>query len=195
MYKWNPLSVDELNKALRELKCDWLIAGGFAIDLFIGKETRKHDDIDILINREDQKNLHEALPDWELFVADPPGSLRQWDKGEFLAKGIQDIWCRKNSNDAWRFQIMLFDSQNGEWIFKRNENIHKDLNSIYIIKNNGIKILAPEIQLLYKANSIREKDQMDFNNSIMLMNDEQKNWLKLAITEVYNNKHEWIKLL
>lgn len=32
----------------------WGIAGGWAIDLFIGKETREHKDIEIAIFRKDQ---------------------------------------------------------------------------------------------------------------------------------------------
>ena len=35
----------------------WFFAGGWAIDLFLGKETRKHSDIEIAILRNDQLYL------------------------------------------------------------------------------------------------------------------------------------------
>ena len=39
----------------------WFIAGGWAIDLFLGKETREHKDIEIAIFRKDQLNLKTYL--------------------------------------------------------------------------------------------------------------------------------------
>src|ERR1035437_283407 len=106
-YSWKPLSVSEVAELLKDLDCKWQFAGGFAIDLFLGKETRPHGDIDVLIQRNDQIVLQHCLSDWDLWVADPPGTLRFWNKNEFLEKGIQDIFIRKTSEDALRLQIML----------------------------------------------------------------------------------------
>lgn len=39
----------------------WCIAGGWAIDLYLGKEIRTHGDIEILVFREDQKILKNYL--------------------------------------------------------------------------------------------------------------------------------------
>jgi hypothetical protein len=39
----------------------WAIAGGWAIDLFIGSITREHDDIEIVIFREDQYSIQSYL--------------------------------------------------------------------------------------------------------------------------------------
>ncbi len=35
--------------------------GGWAVDLWVGRLTRPHDDIDVLVWREDQAPVHEAL--------------------------------------------------------------------------------------------------------------------------------------
>ncbi|MGD6844537.1 nucleotidyltransferase domain-containing protein [Bacillus infantis] len=43
----------------------WFVAGGWAIDLFIGKQTRPHADLEIGIFREDQQALKSYLEDWE----------------------------------------------------------------------------------------------------------------------------------
>ncbi len=47
----------------------WL-AGGHAIDLFVGRVTRSHDDLDFVIRRVDQLVVQEALGDWDLHAAD-----------------------------------------------------------------------------------------------------------------------------
>src|SRR5215212_7210429 len=44
----------------------WWFAGGWAIDLFLGRVTREHDDIEIGVFRRDQDRLREHLATWEL---------------------------------------------------------------------------------------------------------------------------------
>lgn len=53
-YNWKPLSVSEVKSLFKPFHLQWWIAGGWAIDLFLGEQTRPHDDIDILIRRDDQ---------------------------------------------------------------------------------------------------------------------------------------------
>ena len=189
---WRPLSVEELRRTLAHLKCDWAIAGGWAIDLFLDRETRRHDDIDIIIKRDDQFLLQKALKDWELWVADPPGTLRPWKKGEYIGQGLQDIWCRRSTNDPWQIQVMLYDVQDGQWVFKRNANIRCELGATIVNSRAGIRILAPEIQLLYKSKLLRDKDQADFEAALPALNESQKKWLREALITVYQGQHEWI---
>ncbi len=193
-YNWDPLSVDEVKNVFKPFKHRWWIAGGWAIDLFLGKQTRKHEDIDVLVRRDDQLEVQKLLSDWDLWAADPPGTLKPWPKGEFLRKGLQDIWGRKTAKDPWQIQIMLFDTENEEWIFKRDESIRRNLKSISIKSKDGISLLAPEIQLLYKSKSLRAKDQQDFENALKAMSDDQKTWLKEAF-KVYKEGHLWLNHL
>ncbi|MGH2458803.1 MAG: nucleotidyltransferase domain-containing protein [Chloroflexota bacterium] len=72
----------------------WWIAGGWAIDLFVGRTTRHHDDIDVQIQRADQLAVQATLATWDLNAADPPGTLRPWKPGEVLPAHVHDIWCR-----------------------------------------------------------------------------------------------------
>ncbi len=191
-YNWQPLSPAELATTLKNLKTQWSIAGGWAIDLFIGEQTRKHDDIDIIVKREDQFEIQKVLKNWEMWVADPPGTLKPWKKSEFICKGLQDIWCRRSKNDPWQIQIMLYDVENGDWLFKRDESIRKKLQDVLITSKNGQLILAPEVQLLYKSKSLRDKDKLDFDNTLSAMDVGQKKWLKEALIQIYGNNHEWL---
>jgi GNAT superfamily N-acetyltransferase len=191
-YNWVPLSVDEVKKVFKPFKPQWWIAGGWAIDLFLKRQTRPHDDIDVLICREDQLEVQKLLAGWDLWAADPPGTLKPWGKGEFLKKGLQDIWGRKTPKDPWQIQIMLFDTENNDWVFKRDEQIRKSLSSVTVKTSDGLSLLAPEVQLLYKSKALREKDKLDFRNALSVMDTAQKTWLKEALIQVYGNKHEWI---
>lgn len=194
-YNWKPLSVAEVKNVFKPFKHQWWIAGGWAIDLFLGQQTRPHDDIDILIRRDDQLEVQKLLAGWDLWAADPPGTLKSWGKGEFLKKGLQDIWCRKTPKDPWQIQIMLFDTENDDWIFKRDESIRRSLNSITLKTNDGVSLLAPEIQLLYKSKTLRSKDQQDFENAFTSMSSDQINWLKVALNKVYMEGHVWLSQL
>lgn len=46
-----------LNTLMTEFNRTWFIAGGWAIDLFIGTETREHGDIEFSVFRKDQVYL------------------------------------------------------------------------------------------------------------------------------------------
>lgn len=198
-YHWNPLSPDELTETLKNYSSSWAVAGGWAIDLFLDRQTRPHDDIDMVIPRQDQHRLQEYLVEWDLWVADPPGTLRPWKKGEFIGKGLQDIWARKpatpsNQPNPWRIQVMLIDVENENWIFKRDESICKPLAETMIPSKKGPFVLAPEIQLLYKSKSLRPKDQMDFEAARKSLSTDRKDWLKQALLKIYGT-HIWVESL
>jgi len=192
---WQALTPTELKNTLNSLSCPWSIAGGWSIDLFLGRQTRQHKDIDIIVQRKDQLEIQRALKNWELWVADPPGTLRPWRKSEILNKEIQDIWCRRTKNDPWQIQIMLFDVEQGDWIYKRDESVRRKLDETFLGTKDGYSILAPEVQLLYKSKSIRDQDQADFENALVGLSTTQRAWLKHALIKVYNNDHIWIDAL
>lgn len=55
----------EVASLLRNFKRPWFIAGGWAIDLFFGRVTRNHDDVDVAIFRGDQRELQAYLSGWD----------------------------------------------------------------------------------------------------------------------------------
>lgn len=191
-YNWNPFSISEIKLLFDQFKFDWIIAGGWAIDLFLNTQTRTHSDVDILIHRDHQNALQDFLTDWDVWVADPPGALRPVVNGEYCKKGIQDIWVRKTANDPWQFQIMLYDTQNQHWVYKRDETITQDLKKAILQNDVGIKYLAPEIQLLYKSKSLREKDVLDLDNTLGNLSLVQKKWLYDSLNKVSSGLHPWL---
>ena len=99
--QWRPLSVAEAVRVFANAPFAWGLAGGYAIEQFLGRAIRAHDDLDIIVFRDDQLRLQHWLAGWQLFAADPPGTLRPWLMDEFLPVGIHDIWGYRAGATAW----------------------------------------------------------------------------------------------
>ncbi|MDG0810794.1 nucleotidyltransferase domain-containing protein [Cohnella rhizosphaerae] len=68
---WAPLGVAEIHRLFGEWDGAWGIAGGWALDLRLGRQTRPHDDIDVLLPLADYASVYARLgADWELHLAE-----------------------------------------------------------------------------------------------------------------------------
>src|SRR5262249_45482977 len=93
LWAWEPLRPDDLHRLLSSLETSWWICGGWALDLFLDRETRRHDDLDVAVLRRDQLALRDHLRSWDLRYATPEHALRPWD-GSRLEPPIHGIWAR-----------------------------------------------------------------------------------------------------
>ena len=192
---WDPISLPQLVQLLKDLEAPWWIAGGYAIELFVGKSFRNHGDIDLLIKREDQLVFQKYLSEWELFYA-VSHELIPWESGMLLKNAIYDIWCRPTSDAPWKLQIMITDVEDEQWIYKRNSRIKMALEQITRYTNSGIPYLSPEVQLLYKAKyAIIEKNQVDFNMALPKLDIASKERLLTWLNQEYPDGHQWITRL
>ena len=157
----------------------------------VGRPVRDHADIDVLMLRRDQLAVQQALPGWQWQAADPPGSLRPWPPGERLPAGVHDIWCRPGPGESWRIQVMLDESSGRDWVSRRDERIRRPITSIGLVTVRGIPYLAPEIQLFYKAENGRPKDETDFAAALPVLTKPQRQWLSGALSLVYGPGHPW----
>jgi hypothetical protein len=192
---WRPLAPDEVKVLLEGAPFHWWIAGGYAIENFVGRSFRSHGDIDVLILRKDRALARAWLADWDCWAADPPGSLRPWLADETLPLGVSDVWCRRSSSDPWRFQLMLDDGDEVYWRSRRDPRVSKPISELGWNDADGIPFLVPEVQLFYKAKAPRPKDAADFVATIPLLDHRQKNWLKNAIVAAYGQENSWLRLL
>ena len=187
-----PTGVTEL---LRGVPCRWWIAGGWAIDLHVGRQTRDHGDIDVLILRDDQFAMQQALRGWDLHAADPPGALRPWQVGEVLPARVHDIWCRRSPTSPWSLQIMVDNSRDGMWTYRRDVRIQRPLSELDGAASNGDRrVLAPEVQLLQKSKAQRPKDDADFLAVHPLLDTQQREWLARSL-RVVSPAHPWLAQL
>ncbi|OMF31270.1 nucleotidyltransferase domain-containing protein [Paenibacillus sp. FSL H8-0259] len=193
---WKPLTVSEINKLFSVIPIHWCIAGGWALDLHLHKQTREHSDIDVIITREEQLIAYQYLMrDWMLYRAED-GKLSLWEDGEYL-NSTNDVWVSKSDDSPWAFQLMIIDTEENSWTYKRDKSIRRPMAEIILKTVEGIPYLRPEIQLLYKAggSKVREKDINDFQTMLPTLLPQEKAWLKSSLTRQFPEGHDWDKFL
>lgn len=192
---WQRYPYEKAHNIIAKAGIDCWIAGGWALDLFHGRKTREHVDTDILILRRDQLKLKNIFHRWQMYHTHAPG-LRLWNGTEYL-ENIPNIWLRQRRDSPWSLEIMFLDTQNNEWIYKRDKKIRGKLAELGYINDEGISYLKPEIQLLYKGGSstLREKDTADFIRILPLLSLKSKQWLATALKQQFPSGHEWLKWL
>jgi hypothetical protein len=72
----------------------WFICGGWALDLFLGKKTREHSDVDIGIFRDDQLILRRYLYDWQWHKIDAEKEV-PWPENELLSLPVHELDAKK----------------------------------------------------------------------------------------------------
>jgi hypothetical protein len=188
--RWEPATPAQVASLFSAMPCQWWIAGGYAIELAVGHRVRDHGDIDVMMLRQDQLHVHDALRGWECWAADPPGVLRPWPPAEVLPSAVHDIWCRPQPDKPWRIQVMLDEANGAEWVSRRDPGIRRPLTGIGKTGPEGIPYLAPEIQLFYKAKQPRQKDQTDFRAVLPVLTTAQRRWLNQALARCFGT-HPW----
>jgi hypothetical protein len=192
--KWQPLSVTEIKQLFAQAPFAWGLAGGYAIEQFVGKSIREHGDIDIVVFRDNQIQVQRWLANWQLYAADPPGTLRRWVAAEYLPYGIHDIWCHKNATHSWQLQIMLAEVEDDEWFSRRNPLVRGRRDDLFT-NYNGSPCIKVEVQLLYKARNLHPKDNLDFQACLPLMSANAKQWLSDQLKLSLPEGHVWLHSL
>lgn len=195
---WQPWLPQEVTNFFSALTVPWWIAGGWALDLFLGFQGRKHDDIDIEFLRRDQQAIRVLLREWDVQEAHPElganWPFREWELGRDLSVGVHDIWCRPHKEAPWTLQFMVADTSDDQWLCRRDARIQRPLASVGRRTDDGIPYIAPEIQLLYKAKGLRPKDEVDFARTLPYLDEESRSWLAQALAVVHPD-HPWLAQL
>src|SRR6266545_2189922 len=104
---WEPLTPEQAVEVMRGVEVPWYIAGGWALDLFIGRQTRAHGDLDIAVLRGDEPALQRHLGDWELFVVTDKDVLAPWRAGDAFPSDKFAIWARRPGQQLWQIEIVV----------------------------------------------------------------------------------------
>ena len=191
--RWGPLRPEEVAILFRDLPVRWWIAGGWALDLFVGWQTREHDDLDVEVLRRDQFAVQRHLAGWDLQIA-AGGVLRPWRAGVAIDAGANSIWCRPSHGAPWAVQVMFAQAEGSLWRYRRHPAITRPLDTLGLRTEAGIPFLAPEVQLLYKSRGQRPKDDADFALVGPLLGKERREWLASAL-RMADSEHRWLTRL
>ncbi len=173
----------------------WGICGGWAIDLYLGKVTREHHDIEIAVFRKDQIAVQTHLRDWYLTkVVSLAGQRDQWKEDEQLQPPIHEIHAQRPDTVLHHLEILLNESAGDHWQFRRDARVTRPLSMIWGYSDDGIPYMNPEIVLLYKAKKPTPNDEADFTHVCTVLASEPRCWLKHALTTCYPG-HRWCDVL
>lgn len=193
---WIPYTPRAVAELFAAADFPWWIAGGYAIELAVGRSFREHGDLDVLVLRRDQLRLRALLATWDLHLADPPGAgtLRAWPESAGVPPLIHDVWCRRAPGQPWSVQVMVDESDGDEWVSRRDARVRRPVAQLGHVTADGIPYLRPAVQLFYKAKGVREKDQLDFEAVLPLLSDGERAWLSSALTLTLPG-HVWLDRL
>jgi len=160
----------------------WCVAGGWAIDLFLGRETRPHADVDVAVFRADQDALRSHLPGWSFRKA-VGGALVEWGEDERLELPVHEIHARSPTGEP--LEILLNERADDDWVFRRDARIRCPADRVIARGEAGIPYLCPAVVLLYKAKAPRPADERDFETVRAVLPATQREWLRVALATVH----------
>lgn len=189
---WMP--VEFVNNELRGFKRPWYISGGWALDLYLARVRRVHEDADVVFSRTDQLALQEYLVGrgWR-WLAPANGGMKPWPGRLFLGPERHQVHAHR---DGAFIDFQLTEMDNVVWHYRRDGSIIRAAESVGLRTSGGIPFLAPELVLLFKSKNTsgreRGKDETDFRDILPHLELERRAWLFWALI-VIDPGHPWIE--
>jgi hypothetical protein len=165
--------------------------------------TREHEDIEICVFRHHQGALQRHFAGRGLFKVATRGSWDPWEEGEFLELPIHQVLVRPPGGGPpghpWHpaedeLQFFLNEAEGGIWLCRRDQRVTRHVREVALRSDLGIPIVAPEIQLLYKAAHEDPKNEHDLRLVAGRLQDKQRTWLREAL-EIVHPGHRWLEAL
>lgn len=190
---WEAWSPTELFRRLDSLSRPWCVVGGWALDLWHGKKTREHEDLEFTILRADLGIFRRELNDMEFYTVND-GVLELLAADREPATEIFQIWCFDRAALRWRVDMMIEPGTDESWVYKREPQISRPRTEMVARTADGIPYLTPAAVLLFKANYRRPKDEEDFAYAVPKLPAAERRWLRDCLERLHPD-HEWAKAL
>jgi hypothetical protein len=198
----------------------WFVCGGWAVDAWLGRQTRDHGDVDIVVFHDDQRALFEHFSGWHLiahtaFEATP--STDQWDGRPLRAsdhiharpggeanRALLEAWVTSPGTqpaDDLNLELVLNERVGDDWLMSREPRVSLPVGRAVGPCPAGPPAAVPEVLMFYKATAYpgvegypREKDRDDFLALAPLLDSVRLDWLRGAIGAM-EPAHPWLSLL
>jgi hypothetical protein len=190
--KWDPWRPEEAACRLEVVKAPWYVAGGWAIDLFLGGQRREHEDLEIAVPSSRFDEVVDALSDFEFFVITGPREAIPLEAARDRLEQTHQTWVREPAGGSWRLDAFREPSDGDTWICRRSRAITMPYERLVERTADGLPYGRPEVILLYKAKHFRQpKNQKDFEAALPRLETERRRWLRDAL-ELVHPEHAWL---
>lgn len=197
----------------------WFVCGGWAVDAWLGRQTREHGDFDITVFHDDQAALFDHLSGWNLIAHDPNvagATTEPWDgrtldlpahiharPGGARNRDLLEAWVRtpgSQSRDGQDLEVILNKREADVWVMDEER-----LVSLPVARSFrpalGVPVAVPEALMFFKATAYRgvpgyprAHDEADYRSLVPVLSAEGLAWLREAITRV-DSAHPWLSTL
>lgn len=186
---WDPSTIARL---LDGVNARWCVVGGWALDLFLGQQSRTHEDLEIATPPWDFDRIRERLSAYEFFVAGREGFWPVDGAGAAYFE-YQQTMARDPESGKWCVDVMRIPDDGKNWICSSDRRIFRPYDEAVAYTPGGIPYLRPELVLLYKGLHTRPKDQVDFEVVAPRLSAEARTWLAGALEGARGGEHAWVK--
>jgi len=187
--RWWPWSLETLAERLGGVG-GWGVVGGWAIDLHVGRVTRHHADLEIAVPVQSFELIAATLPDLEWDVV---GDGQLWPYPEAL-DDFRQTWLRDPASGCFLLDVIRERQDDETWTYRRDPSITLPQAEAYLRAENGLRYLAPELVVLFKAMHQRPKDQQDFDTVLPALHMQQRARLRTWL-ERTAPAHRWLDAL
>jgi hypothetical protein len=171
----------------------WCVAGGWALDLFLGRVTRTHADLELAVLREDQAALQQHFAGWTLEkVVD--GRRVAWAAAERLALPVHEIHANSSGGPCRAIELLLNERERDEWVYRRDARVRLPIDRWIVPARGGVPVLCPAIVLLFKSKAPLPKDEADFRCVRDVLGHKRRQWLRDAM-RLCHPDHPWAESL
>jgi hypothetical protein len=196
----------------------WYLCGGWAVDDWLGWQTRHHLDVDIAVFHHDQRAIFEHLPGWAMVGHDPnvpddttePWNGRHLDLPAHIhvpVLGSSLSTSTAANHSAYEFEFLLNEGTGDGWVLNQERHVVVALDRATRRSAWGLRTLTPEVVMFYKAgghltaaelesggDAVRAHDEQDFVALLPTLSDTQRDWLRRALASARPG-HPWLPRL
>jgi len=190
---WAPWHPAEVHRRLVESTVDWYVAGGWAVDLWLGRQTRDHEDIELAIDRTDFPAWRAQFAGFALYDAGR-GRLRRLGPGDGPDPRHHQVWLCDPAARAWRMDTFLEERPYGWWTCHWLPLVRHPMSLAVTRTAAGIPYLRPELVLLGKAKDRRPKDEADLRALLPTLDSDARDRLRAGLVTA-DEAHPWLSLV
>lgn len=187
---WDAWPPAEVARRLAHVQAPWCVAAGWALDLFLGTNTRAHEDTEIAVPAARFDEIVAALPG---YAWDVVGDGLMWPYPERLDQHFQ-TWLRDPGTGRYRLDVFREPHTQDRWVCRRDREITLGYHELINRTADGVPYVIPEVALLFKAKHRRDKDEADFSRVLPHLDATARSRLRGWLIRVHPG-HTWIDAL